>query len=181
MKTLFTLSALTLLFFTPTLSAQLSPKSIVVIFENGGKVEVIDWTFVYKYGDSDHQPSPQSISYYEQTKKTKELLIDFRGRERTILVENLSTIKFGPRTTKWGKVSDNITIMLVDGEVIEIDTLEPAKGLISKAERVFNTELHLEGRTKLGTFSKCLNFRGYGLCDIEPREKISELLFHSEH
>ena len=195
MKKLSRLFVLTLLFFlnlTITLSAQVLPQSIVVIFGDGEKVEVSNWTFVYKYGDSDHLFSPGSISYYEQTKKTQDLLIDVgektvRGvtirEERSIPPEKLSTIKFGTRTTFLGNVSNNITITLVDGEVIKVDALKPAKGLISKAGRVFNTDLYFEGRAQLGTkvgeFSKCLYFREYGLPDLEPKENVSELRFHS--
>lgn len=162
--------------------------SIKVLFQDGVEVIVNDWTFSYKFGESDKPV--KGFTFFSYTNmNSRDLLLDLgtkknhgftRKVKRKIPPEEIKTIKFS-----WDKTKiKNVTIHLIDGEVIKIKgRLKPECSFISKKKHVFGSGacpcIYLKGTGLLsgqtGNFEVLLNNSEYK----EPSERFVEIRFAS--
>jgi hypothetical protein len=159
---------------------------LAVRFADGVEIEVTDWIFEYEYGTSDQ--TVQGFSFCTPTyHRTQDLILLFTTTERGVTYRNqrrisptqLRSIKF-----LYGKdiFSDfslkKVVIQPLNAEIIEVDQLLPAIGLLTKAKNIFEEKLYLKGTAIIsnqrGEFSKKL-YRMHEEKDI--KERIAEINF----
>jgi hypothetical protein len=139
---------------------------IVVVFEDGGQVEVSDWMFRYSW-------NVYSGAFYTPASlKSTDLLIELsrtieRGvtltEERTIPAAALASIKYDIERSKPNSARiRSATITLASGEVIKAANITPSPKLLTQGrEEVQNHHLYLIGKATLrgqaGTFDMALD------------------------
>jgi class 3 adenylate cyclase len=134
---------------TLTKKAMDSIANITLKFENNKEVELRDWAFLYKFGESKKKPGPIWFFKYSYL-ESNDLFLKNVIEERKIPSQNLKLIKiFWHITTLTGA-----TIHLIDGEIINIHgPLKPANSLISQEKYVFGKEgcpcIYVKGRQVL--------------------------------
>lgn len=148
--------------------------SIRVVFQDGAEVIVSDWTFSYKFGESDN-PSKGFAMFSYTYANSKKLFLDLGTKkshgfttkiERKISPEEIKIIKFS-----WDQIKmKNASIHLKNGEIIEIDErLKPECSYVSKKKHILGSGdcpcIYLKGigllNGQTGNFEIPLNYSKY--------------------
>jgi len=167
------------------LRAQSQPgsPSVVVVFEDGEKLEVSDWNFYYTWR------FVSGAFYTERALKTSDLLVEVAKRtergvtvtdDRRISSSKLASIKYDLKRNANRVDLVGVTITLTDGEVIRADNIVPSPKLISKgSDETKRHQVSLRGSAiiagKVGEFSMYLKRPSSSL--EKPSEILSEILF----
>ena len=116
--------------------------SIKVLFQDGAEVIVNDWTFSYKFGESDKPPAGFTMFSYINA-NSKDLFLDLGTKtshglkiktKQKISPEEIKTISFN-----WEQLQiKNVSIHLRNGEIFEIDGRpKPDCNEVSKKKHTF--------------------------------------------
>ncbi|UCE19731.1 MAG: hypothetical protein JSV84_05135 [Gemmatimonadota bacterium] len=164
-------------------------KSVTVVFEDSVEVEVNDWTFLYRFGASD--TLVDLFTYTERDTTDLRLHIGSKTEhgvtvddERAIPGDTIESIEFVWDDRK--EYVQEYVIRLVDGEILRLPDLRPAKGLLTRKRYFFGAGLcpciYLRGEAlvegKRGNFEIRLNKLGQGEGERnEPGDRVTRIHF----
>ncbi len=127
--------------------------TIRVTLQDGSRLLIRDWTFLYSWGESDRAPEKRGVFYFSPlTSRTRDLLVrkPKRGSSWGDIDARIPGGMLAAMTLRWEEaVPSQVRVELVDGEVIALvgqGSFQVSERLLSSKGYIHSVSLNLEGK-----------------------------------